>query len=56
MTQPDPYAGQGGSYRVDPKTGQRTLVSRTQDFAVEVKPATKYSKTVSKKPVSEKKI
>ncbi|SAI58922.1 Uncharacterised protein [Bordetella ansorpii] len=27
--QPDPYAGQGGSYTFDPATGQRTLVART---------------------------
>lgn len=29
----DPYAGQGGSYIVDPKTGARTLVERTEHAA-----------------------
>lgn len=32
-TNPDEYAGQGGSYVLDPVTGIRTLVSRTQDDA-----------------------
>lgn len=27
----DPYEGQGGSYRVDPKTGRRELVERTEE-------------------------
>jgi hypothetical protein len=27
---PDQYHGHGGSYRRDPKTGERTLVFRTQ--------------------------
>lgn len=27
----DPYEGQGGSYRVDPKTGRRELVERTRE-------------------------
>ncbi len=27
----DEYAGQGGSYLLDPKTGKRTLVERTLD-------------------------
>jgi hypothetical protein len=26
----DEYSGQGGSYTLDPSTGQRTLVQRTQ--------------------------
>lgn len=30
---PDPYAGQGGSYLLDPVTGERTLVERTEDPA-----------------------
>lgn len=30
---PDPNAGHGGSYVLDPKTGERTLVERTQDPA-----------------------
>ncbi|MDD2664372.1 MAG: hypothetical protein PHD19_11530 [Dechloromonas sp.] len=29
----DLYAGQGGSYVVDPKTGVRTLVERTEHVA-----------------------
>lgn len=29
----DEFAGQGGSYVLDPATGQRTLVARTQDPA-----------------------
>lgn len=32
-TQPDPCAGHGGSYILDPKTGQRRLVERTQEAA-----------------------
>lgn len=32
-TQPDPYAGHGGSYILDPKTGERRLVERTQEAA-----------------------
>lgn len=28
--EPDPYEGQGGSYTLDPLTGRRTLVERTQ--------------------------
>lgn len=28
---PDRYAGQGGSYVMDPETGVRTLVERTED-------------------------
>lgn len=31
----DNYHGQGGSYLLDPATGQRTLVERTQDAATE---------------------
>lgn len=27
----DEFAGQGGSYVADPKTGKRTLVERTQE-------------------------
>ena len=27
----DEFAGQGGSYTLDPKTGKRTLAHRTQD-------------------------
>lgn len=26
----DPHAGQGGSYLLDPDTGERTLIERTQ--------------------------
>lgn len=33
----DEFAGQGGSYVVDPKTGKRKLVERTQE--PEAKPA-----------------
>jgi len=29
----DEFAGQGGSYMLDPATGQRTLVERTEDPA-----------------------
>ena len=29
MVEIDEYAGQGGSYLLDPKTGKRTLVERT---------------------------
>lgn len=29
-TTPDEYAGQGGSYLLDPKTGRRTLIERTE--------------------------
>lgn len=32
-TTPDPYAGQGGSYVLDPETGERTLRERTEDPA-----------------------
>lgn len=42
----DEFAGQGGSYVLDPETGKRTLVERTQDAtpaeqpqAAEEKPA-----------------
>ena len=38
-TQPDPNAGLGGSYILDPKTGQRTLVERTQEGAPQPAPA-----------------
>lgn len=31
--QTDEYAGQGGSYLLDPETGKRTLVERTEDPA-----------------------
>jgi hypothetical protein len=27
----DEFAGQGGSYLIDPKTGKRTLIERTKD-------------------------
>lgn len=27
----DPFEGQGGSYRVDPESGRRELVERTQE-------------------------
>ena len=27
----DPYAGMGGSYLLDPATGERTLIERTQE-------------------------
>lgn len=27
---PDPYAGQGGQYEIDPATGARRLVARTE--------------------------
>lgn len=30
MDKTDEFAGQGGSYLLDPKTGKRTLVHRTQ--------------------------
>jgi len=30
---PDPHAGHGGSYIVDPKTGKRVLRERTEDPA-----------------------
>lgn len=35
MTTPhtDEFAGQGGSYVLDPETGKRTLVERTEDPA-----------------------
>lgn len=29
----DEFAGQGGSYELDPVTGKRTLVERTEDPA-----------------------
>lgn len=29
----DPHAGQGGSYELDPATGQRTLIHRTAEPA-----------------------
>lgn len=32
-TTPDQHAGHGGSYILDPKTGQRRLVERTQEAA-----------------------
>jgi hypothetical protein len=35
----DEFHGQGGSYTADPKTGKRTLVSRTLDQAEPVAPA-----------------
>ena len=31
----DDYAGQGGSYVLNPKTGKRTLQERTQEPGVE---------------------
>jgi hypothetical protein len=27
----DQFAGQGGSYEIDPDTGERTLIERTQE-------------------------
>lgn len=33
----DQYAGQGGAYEIDPVTGERKLIERTQD--VEQTPA-----------------
>ena len=33
VTFDDEYAGQGGTYILDPKTGKRTLLGRTQDPA-----------------------
>ena len=30
MENKDEFAGQGGSYTLDPKTGKRTLVQRTE--------------------------
>lgn len=34
MSEPtDEFAGQGGSYTLDPETGKRLLVERTQDPA-----------------------
>ena len=27
----DQYAGQGGAYEIDPVTGERTLIERTQE-------------------------
>lgn len=30
-TPDDEHAGQGGSYLLDPETGKRTLLERTQD-------------------------
>lgn len=35
----DEYAGQGGSYLLDPATGKRTLVERTEDPADRPAPA-----------------
>ncbi|MCR4300182.1 MAG: hypothetical protein NUV51_01085 [Sulfuricaulis sp.] len=32
-TEPDEHAGCGGSYTLDPKTGRRTLIERTQPAA-----------------------
>lgn len=32
-TNTDEFAGQGGSYELDPATGKRTLVERTQEPA-----------------------
>jgi hypothetical protein len=34
----DEYSGQGGSYVIDPKTGQRRLVERTADAALPGQP------------------
>ena len=34
----DEFAGQGGSYLVDPKTGRRTLVERTSEPATPAAP------------------
>ena len=31
MNTDDEFAGQGGSYVLDPETGKRTLVERTQE-------------------------
>lgn len=35
----DEYAGQGGSYVMDPASGRRTLQQRTQDRATPARPA-----------------
>lgn len=32
-TTTDEFTGQGGSYELDPKTGKRTLVERTEEPA-----------------------
>lgn len=32
---PDEHAGHGGSYTLDPKTGQRTLIQRTREDAAQ---------------------
>lgn len=37
---PDEYHGQGGSYVLDPKTGRRTLIERTQEPGTAEAPAT----------------
>jgi hypothetical protein len=48
---PDQYAGQGGSYTLDPETGLRTLVERTQDPAQE--PATEPEAPAEQIPAQE---
>lgn len=35
----DEFHGQGGSYVLDPKTGKRTLVERTQEAAEAISPS-----------------
>lgn len=36
----DPHAGQGGSYMLDPATGQRVLVERTAEAGEQPAPTT----------------
>lgn len=36
----DQYAGQGGAYEIDPATGERTLIERTQEAAPAPAPET----------------
>ena len=35
----DEFEGQGGSYEIDPKTGKRKLVERTEDQQQPAEPA-----------------
>lgn len=49
----DEFAGQGGSYMLDPATGQRTLVERTQDPAPAPAPAETPAENTDGDPAAE---
>jgi hypothetical protein len=45
----DEFEGMGGSYTVDPKTGKKTLVQRTDEKPIVEEPAVPYTEPNTKK-------